>query len=246
MRHIYVAVPSYSSAVLMPTCLALVQAVTEVLPLGWRFTLQMVGGDADIARARNALLAMFLATDATDLVFIDADISWHPGDFVKLMEHGADFLAAVYRQRRDDEIVYPYIPTPGKKAEADPKSGKTLIQADFVPGGFWRLSRACIERMVAGRDTIKYFDPTMPNLGEIPWVFDFERQEGGGRLSEDFVFCKKWRDMGGLIWVDPTPSIDHTGLKTFEGNLGVHLLKQFTDVMKDASPIERVKMALAT
>jgi hypothetical protein len=160
------------------------------------------------------------------------------------MSHGVDFVAGVYRQRRDDEIKYPVRWSEPRAMCRDLRSRQTLLPADFVPGGFWRLSRACVEQ--ANCSSTTFVDPTMPDI-EIPWVFDFER-EGGTRLSEDYVFCKKWRSIGGSIFVDPVLCIDHTGLKTFPGNL-IESLRQETaayNAAETTTTLDRAKLALAS
>ena len=38
-------------------------------------------------------------------------------------------------------------------------------------------------------------------------------------LSEDYAFCRRWRDMGGKVYADLLGKLDHLGQWTFEGNL---------------------------
>ena len=36
-------------------------------------------------------------------------------------------------------------------------------------------------------------------------------------LSEDYTFCRRWRDIGGTIWLDTQGSLIHTGTHGFTG-----------------------------
>jgi hypothetical protein len=48
----------------------------------------------------------------------------------------------------------------------------------------------------------------------------FEFQVRDHRLySEDYNFCRRWREIGGTCWVDPDQTLHHIGTKVFSGNL---------------------------
>ncbi len=37
-------------------------------------------------------------------------------------------------------------------------------------------------------------------------------------LSEDYTFCRRWRALGGEIWLDTQGALVHTGAQDFVGN----------------------------
>jgi hypothetical protein len=37
-------------------------------------------------------------------------------------------------------------------------------------------------------------------------------------LSEDYTFSRRWQDIGGEIWLDPSISLNHYGSFNFQGN----------------------------
>ena len=37
-------------------------------------------------------------------------------------------------------------------------------------------------------------------------------------LSEDYTFCRRWQEIGGDIWLDPSISLNHYGHFCFQGN----------------------------
>ena len=41
--------------------------------------------------------------------------------------------------------------------------------------------------------------------------------ETGIYLSEDYAFCRRWRDLGGEIWLDAQGSLTHSGSCDFTG-----------------------------
>jgi len=38
----------------------------------------------------------------------------------------------------------------------------------------------------------------------------------GSYLSEDYMFCDRWREMGGDIWVDTRLRLSHSGYHSFQ------------------------------
>ena len=42
--------------------------------------------------------------------------------------------------------------------------------------------------------------------------------ENGTYLSEDYSFCRRWRSLGGEIWLDLRSRLSHTGPQRFNGD----------------------------
>jgi len=56
-------------------------------------------------------------------------------------------------------------------------------------------------------------------------------------LSEDYLFCKRWIDIGGELWLDISTNLNHTGLIDYKGCLGitigeVDMLNKDAQIMK--------------
>jgi len=45
----------------------------------------------------------------------------------------------------------------------------------------------------------------------------------GEALPEDYSFCKRWRDIGGEIWIDLASRFAHVGTHVYRGDLGLAL-----------------------
>lgn len=226
-KDIFVALPAYSGEIGVQTFHSLLMAMEESRALGWTFKAENINcrmGDADLSLARNAFLGKFLSTDCTDLVFVDADISWHQGEFVRLVGHDVDFVAGCYRAKTDAVEKYPVIWPAQKRMWNDPATGYPLLEAAAVAGGFWRIRRDGLERVIEKLKPRMFCDDTAPGV-PCPWLFEFAF-DGEFRFSEDYVFCKRWRESGEAVWVDPCLNVDHTGKKTYSGELLEHLRRQ--------------------
>ncbi len=214
-RHITVAVPAYAGTVHLLTLRSLLNDLVALAGRGDRFTLIDYCGSAVIQDSRAEICAEFLESDSTDLVFVDHDVSWQAGGLLRLLGHDVDVVAGSYPFRRDP-IVFPIRwLQEQKELWADPATG--LLEVGGVPGGFLRIRRTALQRMTDAYQQLAYDHKISGKT--IIGLFEPYRI-GKTKLSEDYSFCARWRDLGGKVWVDPEISMAHTGNKTFEGNLG--------------------------
>lgn len=50
--------------------------------------------------------------------------------------------------------------------------------------------------------------------------------DSGRYLAEDYAFCRRWRDIGGKVFVDPLCKLGHLGQHMYRGNLAESLRMQ--------------------
>lgn len=196
------AIPSYSWAVRTGTLRSLLNDTVELVKRGDTFALFDEAGNTNLQKARRIIIEAFRESDCDFLVFIDDDVFWEAGALLKLLDYPVDFVAGVY-PRRKDPLDFPvgWLPDPEKKGL---RAVNGLLEVAHAPGGFWRLSRACVDRMWAN------YGNTLFNR------VDDER----GEYSEDISFCGRWRAIGGQVWIDPEIAMGHIGPKAFTGCIG--------------------------
>lgn len=193
--------------------------LTDILTLkdkGIAFTIYDESGNALIGDCRAVIVAKFLASDATDLVFVDSDVLWEAGALIKLLDHPVDFVAGIYPQRRDPPNYCVSWILDREVLSADPATG--LLEVAGVPAGFMRLTRAMMEKMVLFYPNTEFYCEDLPN--QKAWALFDPYRIGRLKLGEDYAFCRRWRDIGGKVWIDPEISMGHVGFKTFGGHLG--------------------------
>jgi hypothetical protein len=212
-RSIRIAVPAYSGEVVWATMTSIIRARDEVRALGWACEVEVRPGDGILHRARNVLLTRFLRSDATDLVFWDSDVACAPGDLPRLLAHDEDLVCGPYRFRADPEGW------PIRWLDAPRTTPSGLIEVEAAPAGFLRVTRHALERMTAAEPDAWIEDR---HDGRVTWLFDYERR-AHELHGEDFVFCAKWRAIGGAVWLDRRLRLSHFGQKGFAGDLERHL-----------------------
>ena len=236
-RKIFVAMPTYTGLVPIPTFTCLLGTYQECHAEGWGFIdVRTRSGDADIARARNSFVGIFLKGDWTDFVMIDGDISWGPGAFVRLVTHEVPFVGAAYRMRTDDVYHYPITYKEPRVLNVD-NPQRPLVEVVGMPLGFCRLTRPAVELLVGSLQGRKFADPMLPD-DDLPWLIDFEQHQderGLIRMEEGYALCNRWRHLGGQAWIDPSIKLGHTGLKTFEGDLMDEMRKEMEKAQLQAA-----------
>ena len=238
--NLVIATPCFGGQVSAAYALSLLQLQTRMR--GYRdchLKVLMRDGDALITRSRASLLAQFLDDPgATHLLFIDADIGFEPEQVVRLIECGAEMCAAVYPIKRIDwqrmkNALSGEQPNPAASLQyafevEDPNAviaNSGFIRVRYAGTGFLMIRRAALERMCAHYPQLRYKRDHSIDAATVSdnrfALFECMIAEDGTYLSEDFAFCKRWREMGGEIWVDLSSRLNHIGPMTFCGDLAL-------------------------
>jgi len=239
----FIATPAYGGALTT----AFVQGLLGLVNLAWSHGFPMqtrfVDNDSLIPRARNRLVAEFMADPRwTHLFWIDADIGFAPEAALRLLLAGRDVVAGAYPLKQDGWPAGGIAaPLPAGSTRADFEARHAHFAINALPGthtvdddgfvevqdastGFMLIARAVFERMAERYPELRYTpDPTGdPVLDRRPHhrFFDTLAEPGNGRyLSEDFAFCRRWRDTGGRVHVDTRSAFTHLGSYAFGGKL---------------------------
>jgi hypothetical protein len=215
-KHVFIAIPAYTGQLHMATVRSLMTDIIALIQRGDKFTLYDDCGSALIGDTRGVLVAQFLASDADVMVFLDNDICWEAGALLKLIDHPVDCVAGGYRHRRDPESYSIVWRTDVAQLHADPQTG--LLEVWGVPAGFLKLSRKMLIEMVEQYPDTEFYAEQAPN--KKAWALFDPYRIGKHKMGEDIAFCRRWRDMGGKVWLDPEIKMGHIGFKTFEGHIG--------------------------
>jgi hypothetical protein len=223
---VVIGIPSHSGTLNSECVLSLLAAQHLLNVKGIGCEVKIINGCAYLPVARNTLVAMFMKdVDATDLFFIDADVGFDASAVVKLLEREEQIVAGIYPLKKDERGY----PVQVKREDGVPLGRDGLIEAEFLPTGFMRIKREVFEIMEKEYPELKYESNIVDieNSG-VDEVYDFFNMGAIGSskwTTEDFAFCQRWRDIGGLLWVYPNIDFTHTGNKAFKGNYYNYLSK---------------------
>jgi hypothetical protein len=215
MKKVWVAVPAYTGQICVETAYSLNVEIYESLNRNVPFLVQYHEGDSMIHRCRNMMMMRFLASDFTDLIFLDSDVGFESGALMKLVSHPVDIVGAAY-PFKTDEMGFPVRYMNADGLYADPEHG--LLEMYAMPAGCLRITRKALEAMIAKFPELKYAEHNAPQ-GHAYSFFDFVIRNGI-MYGEDFVFCALAREAGFKIWCDTEIQMQHVGQKRFKGHFG--------------------------
>jgi len=96
-----------------------------------------------------------------------------------------------------------------------------LVEVGTLGTGFMLVKRTVFEQMIeAGAQ--KYTDAIGLSSVENDNQYDFFNctiDSQGRYLTEDWSFCRKWRELGGQIWADTSIPLVHVGYYRFHPDM---------------------------
>jgi len=241
-RHIFIATPCFGGTVTQTYLQSIIACMAEAPALNLQLTLSTIGNDALVTRCRNTLLHQFLTmTDASHILFIDADIGFQASDITRLLEARKPVIGALYPLK---EHLWNATTTHHQTTGEPPQTASLRYVGDCaaiyttpppIPGlvpvayagtGFLLIARETLTTLIAAYPETRYRRIDTPNThtrtdtqADAHALFDCLIDPiTGTYLSEDFAFCQRWRNTGGEIWLDRTIRLTHTGPTTFHGN----------------------------
>ena len=95
-----------------------------------------------------------------------------------------------------------------------------VAEVRHVATGFMMFRRSVIEKMIQSFPGLKYVDDVgflSGSENDYAYALFDCGVESGHYFSEDWMFCERWRNMGGAIHVDVTIELEHTGMEVYSG-----------------------------
>jgi glycosyltransferase involved in cell wall biosynthesis len=231
LMRVVIATPFYELKGFSPYIESLLATARLLAANGIDYRFMALSGDSYVHRARNTMCDAFLEDpDATDLFFIDSDMSWNPEAFVRMCLLPDLVIGGSYPVKNCWEA---WTSLPHWQEENGQNvlkgrelgDGSALIEAFVLAGGFLRIKREALEMFRKHYPDLWYREATSsPDDPEKRFTQFFGAESIDHRFfGEDHMFSKKLRDMGVKMFIYPNVDITHWGYQRFPGNFDQYL-----------------------
>ena len=242
MTKLFVATPMYGGMCAGYYMQSVIQLMTTCQANGVDVHFSFMFNESLITRARNSLALTFLKTECTHLMFIDSDIRFRAEDVIHMIRADKDVLCGIYPKKEinwysvkaamDRGVPFDQLKshTGSFVVNLVDYAGEVTVPMNmpveiFNGGtGFMLIKREVFEKM--GEVVPSYSNDVIDLSGmmkqsePIKEFFTTSIEPGTNRLlSEDYHFCRTWREMGGKVYAAPWCQLAHIGTYAFEGQL---------------------------
>lgn len=221
-RHVMIGTPTARAPVLEYTR-SFASTLVHLDRSGIRFATHFVIGSSNLPNARNIIAAQFLASPCTDLIYIDDDMGWKPEAVIRLLASEQPVIAAVGRMKVDkpnsDPEVWCFDALTDAEMNIPSPDEMGAIEVKAVGTAFMKIERCVFERLASAHPEWKREGPkSAPDKVKARYYqfFRFDVDDVT-EMGEDFVFCRRWRDLGGGVFIDPHIELTHVGTKAWPG-----------------------------
>jgi hypothetical protein len=178
---------------------------------GFEPVIRMPVGGSLLVADRNRLIEMFWQSGAEYLLCVDSDLGFDPRVVLRLITANKDFSGGVYPSR--DGKGFTFRPAVDEESRIVNCKDTGLLKMEYIPAGFMLIKREVIAKMREDYPELWYSPKDPRSEKESAFCFFNTEVWDGEFWGEDYVFCRRARDSGFDIWVDPFIMFDHAGVK---------------------------------
>lgn len=170
-------------------------------------------GCSVIDLARNMMVADFLKSKMTHMLFIDDDLDWDHRAVVRMLAMDLPIYGGTYSKKGMDDMAH--------VACGNGKRMFGCTEAWSLPTGFMLIKREVIEDMIQKRPDLKFkfFGDDETDKYTYRFFQSTIHPVTGEWLGEDYFFCELAKSLGYEVWVDMIHKIEHIGSVAFKHNI---------------------------
>ena len=262
---VFIATPMFGGQANYMYMISLINLLTKLGQNGIPSMFEIAANESLITKARNILVEGFLKSDASHLLFLDADLGFESDDVIRMLKADKDIIGGQYAKKKINWDVVkrvvgsvPNIPPAAINAVIAESTFRPIgnqmsfqinepVEVESIATGMMLIRREVFEKMAAEMPEIEIItggsetmDPKTMTRVTDPHrkghaFFDVSIDpETKAYTSEDFTFCKRWRQLGGQVFLAPWTRTVHVG--TYEYVCDLAAIATYTQSMQDHAP----------
>lgn len=191
-KSVFIATPTYDEWVCKEYTSSLLETGVILSQAGYEVYHAIAAGNPFLDLARNDLVDKFLATDAVDLLFVDADVGWDSKAALRVLSYEEEIVGGLVPKRdaHKSDVFH-------DNALTGVVTKDSLFQCKELPTAFMKINRSVFEKLKK-----PYF-----KIGASKEDF-----------GEDIYFCRRWIETGNFMYIDSDITFTHRGGKVWKGN----------------------------
>ena len=228
--HLVIGTPMYGGMCSSEYVQSLFQLQDAMQQHKHKVSCVFLGNESLIQRGRNTIAWHFLNTDASHLLFIDADQKFRAADIANLIRADKDIIAGCVpmkginwnRVRQGAVLNHPDLSRLTGVFNINKLDGHEMVnenepfEVKHAGTGLMLIKREVFEKMKDHVDWYTNGGVTIPPNEKVYNFFQVVTKDNE-LLSEDYFFCSKYREIGGKVWAAPWCEIGHFGAYLFNG-----------------------------
>jgi hypothetical protein len=207
---IMIATPAFAGKVDIEYALSFAETKLHLSGLGIAIQTCINTSGSLLVAERNRIVEAFWVSDCTHLLCIDSDLGWPAQAIPAMLKTGKEFVAGLYPARGAENT---FLFRPITHDNGSIVTEKHLLKMECVPAGFMLIAKSAIKKMREKHQDL-YFEPKIKDKinSDSGYCFFNTGVWNGEFWGEDYVFCRKAREAGIEIWVDPYIQFNHAGV----------------------------------
>lgn len=207
--NVFIATPTYDEWLCKEYCSSLLETGVLLASEGHGVYHCIAAGNPFLDLARNDIVDKFLASDADDLLFVDADVGWDAKMVLRILSYKQEVVGGLVPKRNADKDGDFHC-----NALTGVISPEGLFQCKEIPTAFLRIKRSAFEKLKK-----PYF-----KIGSTQKDF-----------GEDIYFCRRWCETGEFMWIDSDITFTHRGGRVWKGNFFDQAIKDKLLIQESAA-----------
>ncbi len=237
-KRLFISIPCYDAMVTMHTMISVMNLSKLLNSVGITFTIDFIGNESLIPRARNNSLGRFMKSNFTHLLFIDSDIEFQAEAVLDLLKSDKDVSCCAYARKsyNFNRLLYSIQHESDSKESLDSRGldftynaiyddkNNIVTDGDYInvrhaSTGFMMIQRPILEKLYKKHTELTIITDNFSKTDEKIVGLFCCMIKNKQYLSEDYSFCERVIEEGGTIWMNTSHNLNHIGKHSFKSDI---------------------------
>jgi glycosyltransferase involved in cell wall biosynthesis len=213
LRRVLVGTPALDGKVDAWYADSLFDSIKLGLYQGINIIPSILHNESILPMARNSLLKMAHDHQVESIVFVDDDERWNPQALIDVINSPYEVFGLPVVSKTDEYGKYNIRIEDPNNLHYDENGN---LEVSGVGTGFLKIGRKALTDLWHSSRELHFRGKNLRMICEYGEV-------GSEFVSEDYNLCRKLKDLGYGIWINPNQTVSHLGTKQWDGDFAEFL-----------------------